>query len=86
MANPLADGNIDAIPPELWKQMNISKEDFLKLREQMVEREKRTPAVGTEAPDFEIERLSEKGKRTGETLRLSSRRGRPVGLVFGSYT
>jgi hypothetical protein len=85
-ANPLADGNIDAIPAELWKQMNISKEDFLALREQMIEREKRTPAAGTEAPDFEIERLSEKGERTGQTLKLSSLRGRPVGLIFGSYT
>lgn len=86
MANPLADGNLDAIPAELWKQMNISKEDFLALREQMLVREARTPAAGTLAPDFEIERLSEKGKRTGQTLRLSSLRGKPVGLIFGSYT
>ena len=86
MANPLVDGNIDAIPPALWKQMNISKQDFLELRERMVEREKNVPEVGSEAPDFEIERLSTKGKRSGQTLRLSSLRGRPVGLVFGSYT
>ena len=52
----------------------------------MLEREKRTPAAGSEAPDFEIERLSDEGKRTGQTLRLRSLRGRPVGLIFGSYT
>ncbi len=86
MANPLADGNLDAIPAEVWKQMNISKQDFAKIREQMIEREKGVPAVGAPAPDFEIERLSPKGQRTGETLRLSSLRGRPVGLIFGSYT
>ena len=86
MANPFADGNVDAIPAALWKQMNITKQDFLALRERMLEREKGTPAVGAQAPDFEIERLSETGKRTEQTLRLSSRRGRPVGLVFGSYT
>ena len=38
------------------------------------------------APDFELERLSPEGRRTGQTFRLSSGRGRPVGLVFGSYT
>jgi len=86
MANPLQDRNLDDIPEALWKQMNISKEDFAKIREQMIEREKRVPAVGTAAPDFEIERLSPKGERTGKTLRLSSLRGRPVGLIFGSYT
>jgi hypothetical protein len=86
MANPLADGNLDAIPAEVWKQMNISKQDFAKLREHMLEREKHTPAAGTLAPDFEIERLSAKGERTGQSFRLSSRRGRPVGLIFGSYT
>lgn len=86
MANPLADGNLDAIPAEVWKKMNISKQEFAKLRDHMLERDKRTPAAGTPAPDFEIERLSEKGQRTGQSFQLSSRRGRPVGLIFGSYT
>jgi hypothetical protein len=52
----------------------------------MKEREARTPAVGTEAADFELELLSPEGKRTGELRRLSNHRGRPVALVFGSYT
>ena len=86
MANPLADGNLDAIPAEVWKKMNISKQEFAKLRDHMLERDKRTPAARTPAPDFEIERLSERGQRTGQSFRLSSRRGTPVGLIFGSYT
>lgn len=44
------------------------------------------PKVGEAAPDFEIERLDERGDRTGEMLRLSSHFGSPIGLVFGSYT
>jgi hypothetical protein len=52
----------------------------------MIARDQRTPAAGTPAPDFEIERLSGKGQRTGRSFRLSSRRGTPVGLIFGSYT
>jgi hypothetical protein len=84
MARPPIDP--DKIPPALWKQMNISKERFLEIMEQMQEREKRAPAVGSAAPDFELERLSAEGERTGETERLSAHRGRPVALVFGSYT
>ena len=76
----------DKIPPELWKQMNISKEDFQGVIARMAEREARTPALGSAAPDFELELLSPEGQRTGELRRLSAHRGRPVALVFGSYT
>jgi hypothetical protein len=76
----------DKIPPELWKKLNITKEQFLAIRAQMAEREKHAPPVGAPAPDFELERLSPEGKRTGTPLRLSSLRGQLVALVFGSYT
>jgi hypothetical protein len=76
----------DQIPPELWKQLNITKEQFLAIRREMEKREETAPRVGDPAPDFELERLSETGQRTGARLRLSSLRGRPVGIVFGSYT
>ena len=84
MANPMIDP--DQVPPEVWKRMNITKERFLEIRTMMMEREKRTPAVGSAAPDFELERLSPKGERTGQREKLSAHRGRPVALVFGSYT
>ncbi len=51
-----------------------------------IERDKGSPRIGDEAPDFELERLSPAGMRTGETLRLSALRGKPVGLIFGSFT
>lgn len=51
-----------------------------------LEADKSSPQVGQEAPDFELERLDASGRRSGEYLRLSSLRGRPVGLIFGSYT
>ena len=84
MANTMPDP--EKIPPELWKRLNITKERFLEIRAMMEEREKRTPAVGAPAPDFELEGLSPEGERTGETLQLSEYRGRPLALVFGSYT
>ena len=45
-----------------------------------------SPKVGQSAPDFEAEKLDSKGKRTGEIVRLSSYFGKPIGLIFGSYT
>ena len=76
----------EQIPPEMWKQMNITKEDFLVVMAQQEAREKLAPAVGSTAPDFELKRLDDKGALTEQTLRLSSLRGRPVGLILGSYT
>ena len=84
MARPLIDP--DQIPDHVWKQMNVTRERFLEIRAQMEEREKRAPAVGSLAPDFELERLSAEGQRTGRSERLSDSRGGPVALVFGSYT
>ena len=54
--------------------------------ERRLEADRHSPQVGELAPDFTLERLSPTGARTGETLSLSSLRGKPVGLIFGSYT
>jgi hypothetical protein len=44
-------------------------------------REARAPRAGDPAPDFELDSLDGKSR-----VRLSTLRGRPVGLIFGSYT
>jgi hypothetical protein len=49
-------------------------------------RQVRVPQPGTTAPDFALDIVSRERKRTGRTVRLSALRGRPVGLIFGSYT
>ncbi len=85
----LADIDLDKIPEEMLEKMGITREGFREVRRTMMERDARTPPSGGLAPDFEIERLSPEGKRTDETFRLSTslaERGRPVALVFGSYT
>jgi hypothetical protein len=51
-----------------------------------MERDRHSPKVGEVAPDFELELLSPTGQRTDERLSLSSLRGKPVGLIFGSFT
>ena len=44
-------------------------------------REAAAPKVGEPAPDFNLGRLGQ-----GQRVSLSAHRGRPVGLIFGSYT
>ena len=48
--------------------------------------EEAAPKVGDQAPDFEAERLSHDGERTGEIERMSDFRGHKVAFLFGSYT
>ena len=45
-----------------------------------------SPKVGADAPDFEVECLDKQGKRTGKNVSLSSYFGKPIALIFGSYT
>ncbi|MBI3915475.1 MAG: hypothetical protein HY322_00510 [Betaproteobacteria bacterium] len=80
----------DTLLPERWEKIGETRERYLAQYEAQVRerarRDQAAPKVGELTPDFEIERLSPVGKRTGEMFRLSSTRGRPVALVFGSYT
>jgi hypothetical protein len=63
---------VGAMPPERRTAMM----QFL------AEREALAPAVGADAPDFELPQLG-----GAERVRLSQFRGRkPVALIFGSYT
>jgi hypothetical protein len=68
------------------KEWNISREEYDRLQAVKLERESKVAPAGALAPDFELEQLSPEGDRTGESIRLSSFRGRPVALAFGSYT
>lgn len=74
------------IPPDRWAKMMMTPEQYTTMRAERLAREALAPNVGDAAPDFSAERLTPAGKPTGETLSLSAFRGKPVGLVFGSYT
>jgi hypothetical protein len=74
------------IPPDRWAKMMMTPEDYTSMRAERLAREATAPAVGDKAPTFTAERLTATGAPAGETLSLESLRGRPVGLVFGSYT
>jgi hypothetical protein len=76
----------DDLPPDRWDTLMMTRPEYEAMVKDRSERDKRAPKVGDSAPDFEIERLSSNGRRTGEMFRLSQALGRPMGLVFGSYT
>ncbi|MBL4845877.1 MAG: hypothetical protein JKY65_10145 [Planctomycetes bacterium] len=47
----------------------------------------KAPKVGAKAPDFVLHRLTAKGEKSKEKVKLSEVcKKRPVALVFGSYT
>ena len=66
-------------------QQHLSPTDWERRAAMMrfiAQRETHAPAVGREAPDFELPRLG-----SDERVRLSSFRNRkPVALIFGSFT
>lgn len=74
------------IPPERWAKMTMTPEQYTAMRADRLAREETAPDPGDLAPDFAAERLTPAGRPMGESLTLSRLRGRPVGLVFGSYT
>ncbi len=74
------------LSPERRARMGLSVSEYLEVRAKKLAREARAPSVGDVAPDYKVERLSPDRSRTGEMFRLSATRGKPVGLIFGSYT
>ena len=56
------------------------------IEKRVIRDRQKSPKVGDNAPDFELEKLDSLGKRTSEMVRLSANFGTPIGLIFGSYT
>lgn len=72
---------------KVWLSISdISEAQFDALQAEQRARQVRVPQPGAEAPDFELDVLTRERGRSGAKVRLSSLRGKPVGLVFGSYT
>lgn len=76
----------DHQPTERLKKMGLTRGQYEAMVRERSLRDQTAPKVGELAPDFEIERLTPAGKRRGEMFRLTLQRGKPVALVFGSYT
>lgn len=76
----------DALSEADLERMMLTREAYAAMRDARVERERHAPRVGAPAPDFRVERLAADGARSGEFLQLSQALGKPVALIFGSYT
>jgi len=72
---------------EVWLEISdITEEQFEAHMAEEKAREATVPQVGTEAPDFIADVLGDNRERTGEQVRLSELRGKPVAIAFGSFT
>ena len=73
---------------KLWVSIshNLTEEDFIRRQVEQSASQVNVPQPGDEAPDFEIDVLDRERKRTGDTVHLADFRGKPVALLFGSYT
>ncbi len=72
---------------KVWLEISdISEAEFEAHMAEEKARETIVPKVGTMAPDFVADVLDRDRKKTGGQVQLSALRGKPVGIVFGSYT
>ena len=72
---------------KIWVQISdISEEELDEHLAWQRARQANVLQVGAVAPDFKLDVLDRKRFRTGETVRLSELHGKPVALIFGSYT
>ena len=80
--------NIVVNATDEWLETRGKTRDELRrfIEKRVVNDREKAPKVGEDAPDFEAEILNSQGKRTGEIISLSSNFGKPIGLIFGSYT
>ena len=86
------------LPPEFEERLARTTDAELKIRgmtladlrssyeARVVRDEQTSPILGEIAPDVRLERLDGSGKRTGEYTALSEVRGKPTGLIVGSFT
>ena len=86
MRHPPTLDQIDETPEEMFEQYGITKEDYRIRQTKRLARANDAPKTGDPAPDFKLEKLTPSGGRTGEYCLLGDLRGKPVALVFGSYT
>ena len=77
---------MEHLADEEWEAAGFTRAEFEDRWRARLERDRFSPEIGISAPDFTLEVLTSEGKRSGELLKLSSLFGRPIGLVFGSYT
>ena len=84
---PPAGGKTREQMREEWIELSdMTADEFDALQATYKARASGMPVPGDEAPGFTVDVMDASQKRTGEIKSLSDFRGKPVGLIFGSYT
>jgi hypothetical protein len=84
---PSAGGKTREQMREEWIAISdMTADEFDALQATYQARAQGMPMPGEIAPDFTVDVMDTGQKRTGESKSLSDFRGKPVGLIFGSYT
>jgi hypothetical protein len=78
---------LDSLTDEELAARGITREQQRKRMERRVLRDhEKSPSVGDEVPSLALEILTPDGMLRGEYLDISALRGKPVGILFGSYS
>ncbi len=78
---------LDPAIDDFMATIELPPKSFMdELAAQRMPLEAAAPKVGERAPEFKAERLSADGKATGGLVSLSDFHGRPLALMFGSWT
>lgn len=77
--------DLESTPDEVFTSFDTNRDALRAVYELQDSMEASAPQIGDVAPDFELPTLLA-DRSLGATMRLSDRRGRPVALIFGSYT
>ncbi len=84
---PPAGGKMREQMREEWIALSdMTADEFDALQATYMARASGMPVPGDEVPGFTVDVMGASQKRTGESKSLSDFRGKPVGLIFGSYT
>ncbi len=80
--------NVVVNAADKWLETRGMTRDELRtfIERRVIRDRENSPKIGDDAPDVELERLNANGSRSGEMVKLSSYFGKPIGLIFGSYT
>ena len=74
------------VPEDKWERMMLTREAYeVMVRERSI-RDALAPKVGERAPDFVANKLVSEIAQPQDYFQLSEQRGRPIAIVFGSYT
>jgi len=78
---------LDSLTDEELAARGITREQQrVRMEERILRDLEKSPSVGDEVPSLTLEILTPDGMRSGEYLDISALRGKPVGILFGSYS